>query len=250
MLNLHELKVLLGQLSREELGLLCGRSWLSDSAIISQMKAGNIVIDPFDRLSLTTDSYDVTLGEYYWREQEPEGGMTTYNPWSESDVARVWGHDFNVAEPARKWKGRFGGLENINPDDRVIWIRPGETILCHTQQFIGGRGGVVTTMMKARSSIGRNFIEVCKCAGKGDVGFTNRWTMEVTNNSRFYQIPLVVGRRVAQILFFEVEKILDKGENYTKAGKYQSSVDMEEVKANWNPRDMLPKMYKDREIKR
>lgn len=28
----------------------------------------------------------------------------------------------------------------------------------------------VTTMMKARSSMGRNFIEVCKCAGWGDIG--------------------------------------------------------------------------------
>jgi hypothetical protein len=33
----------------------------------------------------------------------------------------------------------------------------------------------VTTMMKARSSLGRNFIEICKCAGWGDVGYINRW---------------------------------------------------------------------------
>ena len=249
-MNLIELKEILARLSPAEVGLLFGRSWLSNRAILRHMKQGNIVIDPFDKLSLTTDSYDVTLGEYFWREQEPEGGITAYNPWSESDVARVWGKDFYVAEPARKWKERHGNLENIKPDDKVIWIRPGETILCHTQEFIGGRGGIVTTMMKARSTIGRNFIEVCKCAGKGDVGFTNRWTMEVTNNSRFYQIPLVVGRRVAQILFFEVEKILDSGDDYTKTGKYQTAVDMEEVKAKWNPRDMLPKMYKDREIRK
>jgi hypothetical protein len=40
----------------------------------------------------------------------------------------------------------------------------GKTILGHTNEFLGGRGSV-TTMMKARSSMGRNFIEVCKCAG-------------------------------------------------------------------------------------
>jgi dCTP deaminase len=95
-------------------------------------------------------------------------------------------------------------LKGIKPSDELIWIFPGETILAHTQQFLGGRKNV-TTMMKARSSMGRNFIEVCKCAGWGDVGYYNRWTMEITNNSLHYSIPLVVGRRVAQIVFFETE---------------------------------------------
>lgn len=77
-------------------------------------------------------------------------------------------------------------LDNMSPDDRqalvfallmidrIIWITPGETILAHTNEFIGGCKSV-TTMMKARSSLGRNFIEVCKCAGWGDVGYINRW---------------------------------------------------------------------------
>ena len=93
-----------------------------------------------------------------------------------------------------------------NLDDQVILLEPGETILAHTNEFIGGKGEV-TTMMKARSSVGRNFIEVCKCAGWGDVGYVNRWAMEITNNSRHYTIPLVVGRRVAQIVFFETGPI-------------------------------------------
>ena len=42
--------------------------------------------------------------------------------------------------------------------------------------------------MQARSSLGRSYIEVCKCAGMGDVGFCNRWTMEITNNSRSQRI--------------------------------------------------------------
>jgi deoxycytidine triphosphate deaminase len=89
-------------------------------------------------------------------------------------------------------------------DGDVASSSTGETILAHTNEFIGGRE-TVTTMMKARSSMGRNFIEVCKCAGWGDIGYVNRWTMEITNNSRFYSIPLVVGRRIAQIVFFDSE---------------------------------------------
>jgi dCTP deaminase len=134
-------------------------------------------------------------------------------------VNKVWGEVCH-AELHRDWCKRNGApLENIGLDERIIWLKPGETILGHTNEFIGGRRSV-TTMMKARSSLGRNFIEVCKCAGWGDVGYVNRWTMEITNNSRYYSIPLVVGRRVAQIVFFDTEGI--ESLSYEKSGKYQT----------------------------
>ena len=103
-------------------------------------------------------------------------------------------------------------------------------------------------MMKARSSMGRNFIEVCKCAGWGDVGYVNRWTMEITNNSKNYLIPLVVGRRIAQIVFFETGPILEK--DYATTGKYQTSNDMRQLKKSWRPTSMLPKLWADSDIKR
>ena len=226
------------------------QSVLSDTAILRHMKLGNIVIEPFNPLNLGTCSYDLSLGEYFWREQDPKGGVPTYNPWSEKDVSRVWGSKFEQAESAKLWMKENGPLENINPADKIIWIRPGETILAHTNEFIGGRGGVVTTMMKARSSFGRNFLEACKCAGWGDVGYVNRWTMEITNNSRYYQIPMVVGRRVAQMVFFEVEPIRDLKQDYVSSGKYQVTDKLSEMKKNWDPSSMLPKMFKDREVKK
>jgi dCTP deaminase len=124
-------------------------------------------------------------------------------------------------------------------------LEPGETILAHTSEFIGGKNHI-TTMMKARSSMGRNFIEVCKCAGWGDVGYVNRWTMEITNNSRHYAIPLIVGRRIAQIVFFETGHIINN--DYSSSGKYQTHQDMKKMKKEWNPSSMLPKLYLDRDI--
>ena len=70
--------------------------------------------------------------------------------------------------------------------------------------------------------------------------------MELTNNSRHYAIPLVVGRRIAQIIFFETGPILES--DYTKTGKYQTVGTLDEMKAAWKPESMLPKLYKDREI--
>jgi dCTP deaminase len=125
-------------------------------------------------------------------------------------------------------------------------MAPGETILGHTQEFIGGRDHI-TTMMKARSSLGRSFISVCKCAGWGDVGYINRWTMEIQNTSNKYYIPLIVGRRIAQIVFFETGPI--QATDYAAGGKYQSEGTLAQLKKSWKPHMMLPQLYRDRDIK-
>lgn len=221
---------------------------LSDKRILEELKKGDIVIEPFKRENLATSSYDVTLGEFYFREQRPKHLYNIYNIYDKRHTDHVWGTVPHKAERAkdifRDTKFDYVGIE---PSDRIILLEPGETILAHTNEFIGGKDHI-TTMMKARSSMGRNFIEVCKCAGWGDVGYTNRWTMEITNNSSHYSIPLVVGRRIAQIIFFETGPIL--ATDYTKLGKYQNTTDVKKMKKEWKPESMLPKVYNDRDIKK
>ncbi len=222
---------------------------LSDKKILEEMKKGDIVIHPFSEEQLATSSYDVKLGEWFFREQPPKYNHALYNIWSQEHMEHVWGADkVERAVPAKEAFKKYNfDYDGIRPDDKVIVLRPGETILAHTQEFIGGKDHI-TTMMKARSSMGRNFIEVCKCAGWGDVGYVNRWTMEITNNSKNYIIPLVVGRRIAQIIFFETGPIVER--DYTKAGKYASSTSLSELKKAWKPEMMLPQLYRDRDIKK
>lgn len=221
--------------------------WLSRDAILRHLKEGNIVIEPFDERKLKTASYDVSIGEWFWREKHPEGKATIHNLYDENSTSQVWEGPLQ-AESAEEVFKRLGfEFKNIKPNDKIILLKPGETILGHTEEFIGGRNKVVTKM-QARSSLGRNFIEVCKDAGLGDVGYVNRWTMEITNNSQYFAIPLVVGRRIAQIIFHEVEA--GKSLDYSKeGGKYQNSNSMEELKKSWNPKAMLPKMHLDWEVK-
>ena len=197
-------------------------SLLSDTQIKNHLELGSVVIDPYIPENLNNSSYDVTLGPYYFRENRdyPLPG-NIYNVYDESHVRHVWQGPLKAA-PVKEIQGKYHiELENISPLDEVILLKPQETILAHTNEYIGGTHGIINTMMKARSSLGRNFIEVCKCAGWGDVGYINRWTMEITNNSRHYTIPLVVGRRVAQIVFFETGDILEK--DYAASGKYQTA---------------------------
>src|SRR3989338_4677557 len=144
---------------------------------------------------------------------------------------------------AQDWMKENGLLKNIKPEDRVIILGPGETILAHTEEFIGGRN-CVTTEMRARSSMGRIGITVCKCAGWGDLGFCNRWTMEMSNHLKDTPVVLIVGMRVAQIPFYQVDTL---DVSYaTTGGSYQVTDDLEAMMKNWTPLLMLPKFSRDK----
>jgi len=56
--------------------------------------------------------------------------------------------------------------------------------------------------------------------------------MEITNNSSHHVIPLVVGRRIAQIIFFETGPTLETDKDYSQKGKYQTSDKISEIKKN------------------
>ena len=73
----------------------------------------------------------------------------------------------------------------------------------------------------------------------------------MTNNSKHYTIPLVVGWRIAQMVFYEVAPLTVKKIDYVgEGGKYQSSQDIKELKKTWRPEMMLPKMHLDWEVRR
>lgn len=219
------------------------KSLMSDRRILEEKTKGLVVIEPFDKRHLDSAAYDITLGPWYFRESKTG---TVLNPWSKIDTGLMWGEPLLAKRFADEFYGWKKDAPNgLKPDDLVIVLGPGEIILAHTNEFIGGRS-VITTMMKARSSVGRFAIEICKCAGWGDVGYTNRWTLEITNQSRFHPLCLPVGRRVGQVAFFEVDKPLQK--EYFVAGKYQTYDNIEDLMANWKPEDMLPKLYKDFEV--
>lgn len=218
------------------------RSLLSKELILWHIKKRNIFISPFNLVNVKTTSYDVRLGENFFLEQPfTSSSRRIFNPFSSYDIARYWGKP-QKAMLASDWTKENGPLESIRLDDRIIILGPGETILAHTEEFIGGRN-CVTTEMRARSSMGRIGITVCKCAGWGDLGFFNRWTMEMSNHLRDTPVVLVVGMRVAQIAFYQVDPL---AESYTETGgQYQTTDDSEKMMAEWTPQLMLPKFSRE-----
>ncbi len=216
---------------------------LSNKTIKEEIAKGNIVISPYEESNLNTSSYDVRLGEYYFRENKLNDKLF-YNFYDKEQVKSLWGEPIKAVAAKELFDTTPSG---IYESEKIILINPGETILGHTDEFIGGKNHI-TTMMKARSSLGRNFIQVCKCAGWGDVGFTNRWAMEISNSSQEHTIALVVGRRIAQIIFFDTGEI--EGIDYTGSGKYQTTDDMKKLKKEWNPYSLIPKTYNDKESRK
>jgi dCTP deaminase len=184
------------------------RVLLSDKRILEERASGNIAIDPFDRRQLGTNSYDCRLGEWYF-ESSKYAELVDFT--DEMQAVAFWG------DPVRA-RGS-------------IVVKPGTTILAHTQEVIGATNGITTTM-HARSSIGRSGLSVCKCAGVGDVGYVARWTMEISNHS-MCSIVLPLGLRICQIKFDFVGETLKEYD-----GKYGQQDE-------WTPYDMLPRLHRD-----
>lgn len=219
-----------------------GRSLLSRDMILRHQERGNIFVHRFDLSNLRTTSYDVRLGSNFFQEQPfRSGARRIFNPFDADHIKRYWGEPQEMIL-AGEWMKESGPLRNIKPDDKIVVLGPGETILAHTEEFIGGRH-CVTTEMRARSSMGRIGITVCKCAGWGDLGFCNRWTMEMSNHLKDTPVILVAGMRIAQIAFYQVDAL---SKSYSmEGGQYQVTDDTETMIRMWTPYSMLPRFSRE-----
>ncbi len=205
-------------------------SVLSDNDILSEYHSGGIVIKPFSKANLGNCSYDVTLGPWYYRSNKSDNQLLL--PWNQESIENYWGSPQYASslsiEEAKKYK--------LPVSTKVILLEPGELILASTNEFIGGVKNI-TTMMKARSSMGRIGISVCKDAGWGDIGYINRWTLEISNFSSA-TVPLVVGSRISQIVFLRTSNPIRE---YKNIGNYQKTNELEELEKYWHESSMLPK---------
>ncbi len=201
---------------------------LSDCDIEKEIVDGRIFYFSPDMAppKLGNCSMDVRLGKNIWRMAKGKNSPSLLNPWS--PPRDLWKMDESTLSD---------GKHGIPAGNRYHLLGAGEMVLAHTIEFVGGVSDI-TTMMKARSSIGRYNITVCKCAGWGDIGFINRWTLEITNGNAF-PVVLPVGEYISQIVFIYAGKTKSL---YSLKGSYQSSQNQQELIESWTPSSMLPKL--------
>lgn len=204
---------------------------LSDQGILNEMEKEEIVISPFSEDQLQSASYDVCLGRNFYRFTNSIG-LLNYLEKEEMMKSYQVGETILIEDLEKNYSINFPEEKRKKKD--VILLSPGETILAHTEEYIGARN-FHTTKMFCRSSYGRLGISVCMCAGLGDVGYVNRWTMEITNRNENLTVPLFVGSKIAQIAFYTLDQEPKR--------KYQGYQIGEEPWKNWFPEQMLPRLY-------
>lgn len=199
-------------------------SVLSDVAILESLVKGTVKICPFDKSQLNNCSYDVRLGEFYYKQTESDTPVTP------SNIHEMW------SGPNRMTcnSGEHSGLPS---DCNCVVLKPGETILAHTYEYIGGCRNI-TSFMKSKSTIARMCVSVCGDAGWGDIGYTNRWCMQIKNNNLTRDVVLVHGMKIAQIVF---QKSSEPTKSYNEDGSYQSGDDFTKIMSEWKPENILPK---------
>jgi dCTP deaminase len=167
---------------------------LSDSAILAARDRGEIVIEPFKRECLGSNSYDVHLGK----------NIAFY----EDDRTKVWldaaiNHEHSLEH------------RDITSDAGYC-LEPGRLYLGVTEEYTESHAHV--PMLDGKSSIGRLGISIHVTAGKGDVGFCGHWTMEI-----FVIHPVLVyaGMPIGQLTYFTVEGEVERPYGAKAGSKYQ-----------------------------
>jgi dCTP deaminase len=149
---------------------------LTDKKILQEMEKGTIVISPFNQRCLGSNSYDVHLGKY----------LGVYK----NDILDAKVHN---------------EIEYIEIPDSGLILLPHRLYLGVTQEYTETHAHV--PFLEGKSSIGRLGIDIHATAGKGDIGFCNTWTLEISVKQA---VRVYHGMPIGQLIYFEISGELDR----------------------------------------
>lgn len=144
---------------------------LTDKAILEAIQQKQIVIEPFDIKSLGSNSYDVHLGKY----------LAVY----EDEILDAKKHN---------------KIKEIIIGDEGFVLMPGTLYLGVTEEYTETHNSV--PFLEGKSSVGRLGIDIHATAGKGDVGFCNAWTLEI---SCVHPVRVYAGMPIGQLIYFKID---------------------------------------------
>lgn len=162
---------------------------LSGHQIASEIKDGNLVIEPFNPKQLGPNSYNLRLHE---------------------DLAVYESRVLDMKAPQ--------ALKRLQIPPEGLVLEPQTLYLGRTVEFTETRKHV--PMLEGRSSIGRLGLSVHITAGFGDVGFRGFWTLEIY---ALQPIRVYAGVEICQIFYHELAGSFDS----YKSNKYQDNRDLQ-----------------------
>jgi dCTP deaminase len=143
---------------------------LTDSEILREIEAKTIVIEPYRRECLGSNSYDVHLG----------ATLAIYK----SSVLDAREHN---------------EIEYFTIPDEGYILRADMLYLGVTEEYTETHRHV--PFLEGKSSVGRLGIDIHATAGKGDVGFSNTWTLEISVKQ---PVRIYAGMPIGQLIYFTV----------------------------------------------
>jgi len=159
---------------------------LSDKEIIKEIENENILIEPFRLDCLGSNSYDVHLGKY------------------------LFVYKYRVLDA----RSHNEATEIIIPSEGLL-IQPGTLYLGVTEEYTETHKHV--PFLEGKSSIGRLGIDIHATAGKGDIGFCNTWTLEI---SCVQPVRIYTGMPIGQMIYFSVKGEVETPYNKKRSAKY------------------------------
>jgi dCTP deaminase len=94
-------------------------------------------------------------------------------------------------------------------------LQPGTLYLGVTLEYTETHAHV--PFLEGKSSMGRLGIDIHATAGKGDVGFCNHWTLEI---SCIQPVRIYAGMPVGQLIYFVVDGEIENAYNKKSNAKY------------------------------
>ena len=159
---------------------------LSDKKIKEGITKGEIVIQPFRPECLGTNSYDVHLGK-----------------------------NFAVYKDHILDAKKHNEIEHFEIGEEGFVLHPNTLYLGVTEEYTETHNSV--PFLEGKSSVGRLGIDIHATAGKGDVGFCNTWTLEI---SCTHPVRVYPGMPIGQLIYFMVEGDIENYYNKKKNAKY------------------------------
>lgn len=144
---------------------------LSDKRILEEIDKGTIIIEPFNREKLGTNSYDVHLGKYLANYKDRTLDAKLHNE-----------------------------IEHFEIPKTGFVLQPNTLYLGVTVEYTETHAHV--PFLEGKSSTGRLGIDIHATAGKGDVGFCNTWTLEISCTQ---PVRIYAGMPIGQLIYFVVE---------------------------------------------